>query len=235
MVGTTQAGLRFYFTTYDQNYTTSGQEMEFVRPTCLKLIHVRLPPGFSTNFRSILPKNVYLSHYKQSNFLFVSKTANEQHSLWCINSDPFPPNSVLSEAFTSIALDGPVWDIAEAQSKSNLFANQCLPPLVVRQHIEPPRKFVILTSQSVYIVLKSRPVDFLRQLLLDNKGPDNASVKAYFQLQGEEQACAISLVLACLESVQNQDIADWATRAFLLYGSQTKQFNVQNTWISSKC
>lgn len=96
------------------------------------------------------------------------------------------------------------------------------PPLLVRQHAEPPRKYVALTSQGAHIFLKLRPVDILRQLLLDSCGADSDSVKAYFNLQREEQACATSLILASLQDTQNRDVAEWATRAFFLYGGEPK-------------
>lgn len=96
------------------------------------------------------------------------------------------------------------------------------PPLLIRQHAEPPRKYVALTAHGAHIFLKLRPVDILRQLLLDGGGADSDSVKAYFNLQREEQACATSLILASLQDVQNRDVAEWATRAFFLYGGEPR-------------
>lgn len=99
------------------------------------------------------------------------------------------------------------------------------PPLVVRQHIEPPRKFIVLTTQGAHIVMKLRPVDLLREILMENKGPDSEFVKAYFQSQNEDQACATCLILACLENIQNIQISEWATRAFFMYGGEPKVFS----------
>lgn len=96
------------------------------------------------------------------------------------------------------------------------------PPLLVRQHAEPPRKYVALTAQGAHIFLKLRPVDILRQLLLESGGADSDAVKAYFNLQREEQACATSLILASLQDGQHRDVAEWATRAFFLYGGEPK-------------
>lgn len=92
------------------------------------------------------------------------------------------------------------------------------PPLLVRQHMEPPRKFIFLTAQGAIILVQVRPVDILRQLLLEQRGPDTEPVRAYFESQSPEQACATCLILATLESSQNAQLSDWATRAFFLYG-----------------
>lgn len=88
--------------------------------------------------------------------------------------------------------------------------------------MEPPRKYVVLTAQGAHIFIKLRPVDMLKQLLIDSHGPESDAVKAYFQVQKEDQACATSLILSCLESSQNAEIAEMATRAFLMYGGEPK-------------
>lgn len=76
--------------------------------------------------------------------------------------------------------------------------------------------------QGAQVITKLRPVDLLRQILVESRGPDTQAVKSYFQVQKEEQACATCLILACLESQQNIQISEWATRAFFLYGGEPK-------------
>lgn len=76
--------------------------------------------------------------------------------------------------------------------------------------------------QGAEILLKLRPVDLLRQLLVENRGPEAEAVKLFFETQKEEQACATSLILACLQSSQNLQVAEWATRAFFMYGGEPK-------------
>lgn len=49
-------------------------------------------------------------------------------------------------------------------------------------------------------------MDILKQLLLEQRGPDTEAVRAYFQLQSLEQACATCLILATLESSQNAEV-----------------------------
>ena len=47
------------------------------------------------------------------------------------------------------------------------------------------------------MLTKPRPVDQLRQLLLNSNGPDAEEVSSFFKLHKEEQACATCLILAC--------------------------------------
>ena len=61
-----------------------------------------------------------------------------------------------------------------------------------------------------------------RQLLIEYGGSDNESIKAFFTLYTDIQASATCLVLACSKAIQDQQIAEWATRAFLLYGGEPK-------------
>ena len=72
------------------------------------------------------------------------------------------------------------------------------------------------------MVTQLRPVDLLRQLLIDASGPDSAGVRAFFQLLRDDQACATALVLACSTSVQDGQLADWASRAIYLHGGQVR-------------
>ena len=60
--------------------------------------------------------------------------------------------------------------------------------------------------QGAIILVQERPVDILRQLLLKQRGPDTEAVRAYFQSQSPEQACATCLILATLESSQNVQV-----------------------------
>lgn len=72
------------------------------------------------------------------------------------------------------------------------------------------------------MVTKLRPVDVLRRVLGECRGADAEPVRNLFTVLHEEQACATALVLACLEAANNTQMADWATRAFFLYGGEPR-------------
>ena len=83
---------------------------------------------------------------------------------------------------------------------------------------------MLISAHGTQIVSKLRPADHLRQLLMDNGGADNDVVKAFFEMHSEVQAAATALVLACSQSVQDAQIAEWATRSFFLFGGEPRLF-----------
>lgn len=94
--------------------------------------------------------------------------------------------------------------------------------MVVRQHAELPKKYVVLTSHGVQIFVKLRPVDILKQILKDSHGQDTEALKTFFLIQKEDQACATALILASLEIGDDIEVAEYATRAFFLFGGEPK-------------
>jgi hypothetical protein len=50
---------------------------------------------------------------------------------------------------------------------------------LVVQHLLPPRHFLALTSVGLHIVVKLRPVDILRQIILSSRGNDTKDLKVY--------------------------------------------------------
>ena len=65
-------------------------------------------------------------------------------------------------------------------------------------------------------------MDHLRQLLMENNGPEADAIKAFFQLHGEVQGCATCLILATLQSLTSSQISEWAIRAFFKYGGEPR-------------
>ncbi|KAF7285413.1 nuclear pore complex protein Nup154 [Rhynchophorus ferrugineus] len=226
LVAVTQTGARFYLSVVGLSNQQPNQ-----RPYTLTLVHVRLPPGYSAN-ATVRPRSVHMSHYRDRNLLLISNV-KDKDVLWCLSSDLFPFSQTLMEAYTTINLDGPALALAEIRHDNYLQLSQDqleAPPLVVRQHSEAPKKYVVLTSHSIQIFIKFRPVDLLRQILKDSHGQDTEALKTFFAIQKETQACATSLILASLESEENAEIAELATRAFFMFGGEPKvaTFNQTN-------
>jgi hypothetical protein len=65
------------------------------------------------------------------------------------------------------------------------------------QHFLPPRKFICLTNEGVHFIIKRRPVDQLADLISVSGGRDTDDLSKFFDKYGEEQACAMCLMLAC--------------------------------------
>lgn len=70
----------------------------------------------------------------------------------CLSNDAYPFTNYLAETQSPLSLDSPVWAMAEILVEPALriekqSSSQGEPPLLVRQHMEAPRKFIFLTSQ----------------------------------------------------------------------------------------
>lgn len=228
LIAITQTGVRFYFSTVPVLYGIQQQQQqqqfqpgqpglsphEPQRPQGLYLLHVRLPPGYTPNTTVGKPKQVHSAFYSQGSLLMVSTPQPDQDLLWSLSSEPFPSRQNLVESSTVMTMDGQVWAIAEVKPKDKITVET---PLRVAQ---VPRKVALLTNQGVHIVSLLKSVDILQQLLLACHGPHNEAVKAYFQVQSEPQACATSLLLACIETLKGTELGDWAAQAFILYGGE---------------
>lgn len=76
----------------------------------------------------------------------------DSETVWCLTNDVFPFTTYLAETQSILPLDSPVWSMAEILGEpaiqiEMLNGLQGDPPLLVRQHMEPPRKFIFLTAQ----------------------------------------------------------------------------------------
>ncbi|XP_041357627.1 nuclear pore complex protein Nup155-like [Gigantopelta aegis] len=189
LVAITKSGVRLYFTT-----TPFGSPAR--RPCMLNLVHIRLPPGFSaSSVTTRLTHNVHMAYYKKGSLLLVASQGEENDLLWGVSSDSFPFQKQLMETQSVLPVDGKTKAIFEVAGqttvlteKRQLIVPRPDPPAVVTQHVDPPRKFIVLTSQGCNILTKLRPVEQLHQLLIDCQGPEAEEVKAFFRLHKSEHA-----------------------------------------------
>ena len=116
----------------------------------------------------------------------ATSTASDNDVVWTLSNALFPATSQLSETQNTLGLDGKTWALSEIPTACALHLGNVPPapepPLIVTQHKSAPRKFVFLTTQCCHIVTQLRPVDILRQLLVDAGGPDSTAVRAFFQV-----------------------------------------------------
>ncbi|XP_040579145.2 nuclear pore complex protein Nup155 isoform X2 [Lepeophtheirus salmonis] len=221
LVAVSKSGVRFYFSV--------GTSRPDDRPTHCILQHVRLPPGFSASGTLHKPNKVHMSYHKNGSLLLAcSPNENSDDVLFLLSSDGYPFQSLLMESQSIIQLDGHSWALSEIPQETsiskmyqNSFGN-VYPPLMAVQHGVKPRKFVVLNAKGTHIISQMRPVDHLKQLLIDH-GEDSDIVKAFFSLHGETQASATALILACsTESVVNMRVSDMAVRSFFLFGGEPR-------------
>ncbi|KAK7100912.1 nuclear pore complex protein Nup155-like [Littorina saxatilis] len=223
LVAVTMSGMRLYF-------TTSPFNTPFAGPAMLTLVHVRVPPGFSAR-PSKPPSNVHSAYHNRGTLLLVESQNNDDNDLlWSLSSDSFPFQKQLMETQVKMPVDGKTWALGELRvSEARIQVASPIgqrpdPPVVVSQHLESPRRFIILTAQGCQILRKLRPVEQLQSMLMDCGGPDAEEVKAFFRLHRLDQACATCLVLACSRSPGDAQVSDWARMAFFMYGGEA-QYN----------
>ncbi|XP_031566645.1 nuclear pore complex protein Nup155-like [Actinia tenebrosa] len=223
LVGVTHAGVRLYF-------STMPFRNPLERPNRLNLVHVRMPPGFAPSAASVRPTNVHASFYRQGISLLASSRTEDTDVLWVTSANPFPFQTPLKEMQVTLPLDGRTWAVSEVPDFAANLISPCPvlfekwpePPIVVKQHALPQRSFVLLSAKGSYLMSSYRPVEQLQQLLISSQGFDSEAVQAFFKLHKENQACAICLVLACSTQSTNQQVSEWATRAFFKYGGESQ-------------
>lgn len=214
LVAVTQAGVRMYF-------SACGGD----RPTSLDMVHVRLPPGFTPSSAMKRPNLVGLTYHRDNTFIMTSSQTENKDLLWVLSNDFYVYEEQMLEAFSVTSLGGRVWSIVE-EIKPSIANAECEPqnpPLVVKQHFEERRKFVLLTSEGVHIFYKQRPIDQLHLLLLENQGPEAPAIRSFFQSTKLTEACLTSLILASSSNLpQEKQLVEWATLAYFRYGGEPR-------------
>ncbi|NXU47237.1 NU155 protein, partial [Turnix velox] len=224
LLAVTHAGVRLYFSTSQFKHPTA-------RPSMLTLVHVRLPPGFSASSNVEKPAKVHRALYSKGVLLMTASENEDNDILWCINHDSFPFQKPLMETQMTTHVDGHSWALSaidefKVQKIVTPLNKDVIPitdsPVVVQQHMLPPKKFVLLSAQGSFMFHKLRPVDQLRHLLVSNTGGDGEEIERFFKLHQEDQACATCLILACSNAACDREVSAWATRAFFRYGGEAQ-------------
>ena len=161
--------------------------------------------------------------------VLASSPAEAADVLWVMSNGVTPPQSgLLMEGQTTIPVEGHAWAMHEVTSHNDFhdvlvssFAGK-LPTCAATQHLGPTRRLVVLSAQGAIILEPGRPVDCLRQLLVEQGGPETETVQSYWSLQGPEQATATALLLATSPSAVDRQLSEWATRAFILHGGEPR-------------
>ena len=154
--------------------------------------------------------------------MLASSPAEAADVLWIMSNGTMPLQpGLLMEGQTTVPVEGHAWAMHEVSTKNEFqevmirsFGGK-LPSMASVQHCSPARRLVVLSAQGAIILEPGRPVDCLRQLLVDSGGPEAAAVVQYWTLQGPEQATATALILATSQAIVDRQLADWREQSSL--------------------
>ena len=119
------------------------------------------------------------------------------------------------ECQSTVPVEGHAWAMQEVTPVTrllDLYRNSDGgrdPPTAVVQHCSGAafsRQLAVLSAQGALLVTVGRPVDCLRQLMIECGGPEAEAVRGYFGLQGPEQATATALVLATSSALVDRQV-----------------------------
>ncbi|KAH8038118.1 hypothetical protein HPB51_022352 [Rhipicephalus microplus] len=221
--------------------TTISPGVPEARPSTLALLHVRLPPGFTSHAPSQRVHGVRTAMCQRGTTVLVASHTEDKDIFWTLASDAYPFQQFFTETSTFGPVDAGVCCLASV-APQRAPRPQCTvsmpsgavvlsdPPTVVTQHMDGPQKFVLLSRTSCCLYEKPRPVDMLRGFLQNRATPDEA-LRAFFALHGEVQASAICLILACNPS--DAHLAKRATHALFRYGGEAKLVEHAPTHLAS--
>ncbi|VDP11292.1 unnamed protein product [Soboliphyme baturini] len=152
-----------------------------IRPVTLRLVHLRLPPGFSANSRLPRPSNVHMCHFSEGTTVLVQMSDGTNDLLTIYSSDCFGTQSKMIENVIEIPLCGRTWDLARVPPRNSMNT----------QALEFRNEYVIITAQGIQKFEKMRCIDFLRQILF-NYGPESQQVQSFFKFNKVKNGCAIT-------------------------------------------
>lgn len=218
LVAVTAGGIKMYFTALrrDERAWARSQllaSLPTLLPSCLELVHVRLPPEEpqSRDSRRLIHAwnlSVHTAFY-ESGVTIAASSVSDQEDI--IVSTLLNQSLALSanlnsslEATADVSIEGKVWDIAEihqSQARENTLSShmasssflESVSPFLIQS-----RKFLLLSNAGVYVLSKSTPAEELRKILSSTKGNmENNMLRQFFEIYSPEQACFLAIILAC--------------------------------------
>ncbi|KAI8911837.1 Non-repetitive/WGA-negative nucleoporin C-terminal-domain-containing protein [Gorgonomyces haynaldii] len=229
LVAITSTGHRLYFSHSDYD------RFQQVQTRRLKLVFVRHPPQMSSGLQygGQLAK-IHQAHYANGITIASQAFTDEIDRVLCFSLDTGlisqAPQKYLAEIMSSIDIDGKTWAIVEAhtphwkQLKNDKIPGAYLNELVT-QFEYSPRKFYLLTNNGLTGIVKLRPVDVLVTMIMQQQTMDLRPFKPFFDTFGSDQACAMSLAVACGHQLISQNVyglqsnvVTLATRLYLEMG-----------------
>ncbi|VDK89087.1 unnamed protein product, partial [Litomosoides sigmodontis] len=196
LVATTRKGVRLFFSCFPPNPKNANQLAskfpmmnwtEGMRPSCLRLKHVRLPPGYGISPVSFQPLSIYDTFYSHEIGIMAGEAGVDISNISVFCSSNFPASECLIE---------------------NVAAGLSL-------YRDVSGKFIILCEKGIQIIDHRAPVDMLRDVLLQF-GPDSSHASYFTQLHGLVNVGDMILTILCTECGASNAVKDAALRLFFM-------------------
>ncbi|KAJ1970431.1 hypothetical protein H4R35_005867, partial [Dimargaris xerosporica] len=218
LVAVTTTGVRLYFSTLSREqrmYASGGFTKVIPPPSCLDLIHVRIPPAAKATQNQCGGvvgnlANIHSSFYSGGIFLGANGMNDETDAILnlapdagrILHSQSRPTRPLIVEFSAPMAIEGKTWAIAENSVPNALGPYRpSSDNTLYTQMLSPSRQFLLLANTGITLLTYQRPVDFLHQLI-SSPTSSEAQLSLFLAHFGADQACAMCLHLICAD--------DWA-------------------------
>ncbi|VDM14211.1 unnamed protein product [Wuchereria bancrofti] len=174
LIATTRKGVRLFFSCFPPApknvYQVASKSslmnwMEGMRPSCLRLKHVRLPPGYGISPVSFHPLSIYDTFYAHEIAIMAGEAGIDISNLSIFCSSNFPASECLTENVTQLRLRSLVMTITKVVSGTPFSTHaDSLHSTSLSLFRDTPAKFIIL-CEKVFILY----INFSLLTQIDNR------------------------------------------------------------------
>ncbi|KAL3982870.1 Nup133 N terminal like family protein [Acanthocheilonema viteae] len=231
LIATTRKGVRLFFSCFPpppkNAYQVASKSsvmnlMESMRPSCLRLKHVRLPPGYGISPVSFHPLSIYDTFYAHEIGIMAGEAGVDISNISVFCSSNFPTSECLIENVTQLHLKSLVMTITKTVSRASFFARRAAAlrhSAGLSFYRDISGKFIILCEKGIQIISHRAPVDMLRDILRQF-GPDSPHANYFMQLHGLVNVGEMILTILCTECGAGNTVKDSALRMFFMLSSE---------------
>ncbi|KAI8983994.1 Nup133 N terminal like-domain-containing protein [Mycotypha africana] len=242
LMAITTAGFRLYFTHRKDSFrytppnisistTTTNVSLE---PNTLELGFIRIPPPEpprSAGDYALMYTNTYYDcgiaisinpKNEEFNTIRITATAAKKPASMPTPGQPQSNTSSSLQPYleTDIALDLKARTVVTVTEDNRERYGKHYLKEISQQLADPPRRFIILTTEAVLFYTKLRPVDILHDIIVETRGQPLAvnakAIQAFFERYGQVEACAMCLSIVCASDIY--EVVAKASELFFEFG-----------------
>ncbi|MCP9265595.1 BMA-NPP-8 [Dirofilaria immitis] len=227
-VATTRKGVRLFFSCFPpvpkNTYQVASKSsvmnwMEGMRPSCLRLKHIRLPPGYGISPVSFHPLSIYDTFYAHEIGIMAGEAGIDISNLSVFCSSNFPVSECLIENVVNTATSSKF-----GHDDNKIVSKAPFSTAVATDHglslfRDTSGKFIVLCEKGIQIIDHRAPVDMLRDILLQF-GSDSSHTSYFTQLHGLVNVGDMALTILRTECGASSAVKDSALRLFFMLSNE---------------